>query len=192
MSAHGRACRLSLAASDGEFVRYQPAGRAATSKKVPPLERVVGDPTGSFAPYRLAVLSLGCPGGGDRFESGMDAESPKETADVVPDGLDAQMKLCCDLLGRAPLFQQAKHLDLTRSEVGWRHRCAVRARLDQPEDADNPITAHQGHGTDFHGHPCAAGRYEDGVRIRSRGSAEHLASEQLAVRDGCPPAQRRT
>ena len=56
--------------------------------------------------------------------------------------------------------------------------------LDQPEDADNPITAHQGHGTHFHGHPCAAGRYEDGVRIRSRGSAEHLASEQLACATG--------
>jgi hypothetical protein len=33
------------------------------------------------------------PGGGDRFESGVDAEGAKETADVVPDGLGAQVEL---------------------------------------------------------------------------------------------------
>jgi hypothetical protein len=44
----------------------------------------------------------------------VDAERPKKTADVVPDGLGAQVEVGGDLLGRAALLQKTKHLDLTR------------------------------------------------------------------------------
>ena len=47
----------------------------------------------------------GCgPDGGNGFESGVDAEGPKETADVVPDCLGAQLELSSDLLRRAALL----------------------------------------------------------------------------------------
>jgi hypothetical protein len=47
----------------------------------------------------------------------MDAEGAKETADVVPDRLGAHVELGGDLLRRAALLQEAKHLDLTGGEM---------------------------------------------------------------------------
>jgi hypothetical protein len=47
----------------------------------------------------------------------MDAEGSKETADVVPDRLGAQVELGGDLLRRAALLQKTKHLDLARGEM---------------------------------------------------------------------------
>jgi hypothetical protein len=43
----------------------------------------------------------------------VDAEGLKETADVVPDCLGAQVELCGDLLRRVALLEKTKHLDLT-------------------------------------------------------------------------------
>jgi hypothetical protein len=64
----------------------------------------------------------------------VDAEGPKETADVVPDCLGAQVELGGDLLRRAALRQQTKHLDPTGGEMRMR-RCGtvVRASLEQAE-----------------------------------------------------------
>jgi hypothetical protein len=43
--------------------------------------------------------------GGNRFEPGIHAESPKQVTDVVLDRLRAQVELMGDLLGRAPLLK---------------------------------------------------------------------------------------
>src|SRR5262245_31651850 len=85
-------------------------------------------------------------GGGDGFESGVDAERSKETADVVPDGLGAQVELRGDLLRRAALLQEPKHLHLTRGEIRrWLCRVVVGASLDQSEDPDHPFAAPERH-----------------------------------------------
>ena len=61
------------------------------------------------------------PYGGDCFESGVDAEGTKETSDVVPHRLGAQMELGRDLLRRAALLQETQHLDLAGGEMRrWR------------------------------------------------------------------------
>ena len=71
-----------------------------------------------------ALSSAPATGDGDGFESGVDAEGPEESADVVPDCLGTQVEFGGDLLCRAALFQKAKHLDLTRGELRvWRCVC---------------------------------------------------------------------
>src|SRR6188474_3645814 len=60
-------------------------------------------------------------GCGDRLETRVDAERLKDPADVVSDGLRAQVQLGRDLLGGAPLLQKWQHLDLAGREMrGWR------------------------------------------------------------------------
>jgi hypothetical protein len=101
-------------------------------------------------------------GGGDGFESGVDAEGPKETADVVPDCLGAQVELGGDLLRRAALLQKTKHLDLAGGEMRvWCWGTVVGAFLHQPEDAHNPFTAPERHRADLYGHSRAGGRDQD-------------------------------
>ena len=130
---------------------------------------------------RIPPPPLSGPCGGDGFQSGVDAEGPKETTDVVPDRLRAQVELGGDLLRRAALLQQTEHLDLTGREM-WVRRCGpvVGAFLEQPEDADHPFTVHERHRADVHGHPGAGARNQDAGRIGGRGGAEHLPGEQLA------------
>ena len=119
-------------------------------------------------------------GGGDGFESSVDAEGLQETADVVPDGLGAQVELGGDLLRRVALLQKTKHLDLTGGEMRvWRRGRVVGASLEQPEDADHPFTILQRHRADLHGHPRAGGRHEDAGRVCGL-RAVHLPGEQLA------------
>ena len=111
------------------------------------------------------------PGSGDGFEAGVDTERPKETADVVPDRLGTQMKLGRDLLRRVAPFQQTKHLDLTRGEMRVRRsRRVVGAILDQPEHTDHPLTVHERHRADLHGHARTGGRNQNGSRICGRRS----------------------
>jgi hypothetical protein len=52
---------------------------------------------------------------GDRdcFESPVYAEGTKHVTDVVVDRLRAEVELLSDLFGRASVFEQTKHLDLT-------------------------------------------------------------------------------
>jgi hypothetical protein len=40
---------------------------------------------------------------------------------------------------------------------GWRCGPVVGAFLDQPEDADHPLTLHERHRAELYGHPCAGG-----------------------------------
>jgi len=70
------------------------------------------------------------PGDGDGFESGVDAERPEETADVVPDRLGAQMELGGDLLRRAALLRLATASPPMASRAD---RCATWRRDDHPE-----------------------------------------------------------
>ena len=99
------------------------------------------------------------PGGGDGFEPGVDAESPEETTDVVPDCFRAQVELGSDLLCRATLLQKTKHLDLTWGEVrGWGCEAVARAFLQQPEDADHLFTVLERHRADLHRDPLPGGR----------------------------------
>jgi hypothetical protein len=103
-------------------------------------------------------MGRGGPGGGDGFESGMDAEGPEETADVVPDSLIAQVECVGDLLRRASLLEKTKHFDLAGGEVrGRRCGCFVRASFQEPKDADHAFTAHERHRADLHGDPGAGG-----------------------------------
>jgi hypothetical protein len=84
----------------------------------------------------LELRSVGqCfPGGGDGFESSVDAEGLKETAYVVPDCLGAQVELGGDLLRRVALLQQTKHLDLTGGEMRvWRCRPGVGRPSNSPK-----------------------------------------------------------
>jgi hypothetical protein len=79
---------------------------------------------------------------GDGFESGMDAEGRKDTFEVVLDRVVTHVKLCGNLLVRAPLLQQSQHLDLTGGEMRVRRcGCLLGASLEQPEDADHAFTA---------------------------------------------------
>jgi hypothetical protein len=48
----------------------------------------------------------------------VDTERPKQAANVVPDGLVAEMELGRDLLRRPALFQEAQHFDLARVRCG--------------------------------------------------------------------------
>ena len=95
----------------------------------------------------------GCgPCGGDGFESGVDTEGAKETADVVPDRLGAQMELGGDLLRRAALLEKTQHLDLTGGEMrGWLICAVVEAFFEQSEDADHPFTVLQRDGAHLYG-----------------------------------------
>src|SRR4051794_14837328 len=67
-------------------------------------------------------------------------------------------------------------------------RSVIGARVEQPEDADHALAAPERDGADLDGHAGAARRDEDTRRIRGRGGAEHLLSEQFA---GPPPVLRR-
>src|SRR6478735_3613806 len=88
-------------------------------------------------------------GGGDGFQSGVDAERLKQAADVVPDRLGAQVELAGDLPRRTALLQETKDIDLARREMRkWRH-------------------------------PRAGGRDQDAGRLRCRGGAEDLSREEL-------------
>ena len=127
--------------------------------------------------------SVGCdvPGCSDGFESGVDAESPKEAANVVPDRLGAEMELGSDLLRRAALLQQTKHLDLTRGEMRlWHDRRLGGASLDLSEDADDPFAVLERHRAELDSHPCAGGRYQEAGRLSRRRGTEHLAGERFA------------
>ena len=108
------------------------------------------------APSRLLLVRCG-PRGGDSFESGIDTEGLKETADVVPYRLWAQVELGGDLLRRATLLEQTEYLDLAGSEM-WRWGCGavVGLFLDQPEDADDPLTVHERHRAELYGNPPPA------------------------------------
>ena len=52
-------------------------------------------------------------GGGDGFEAGVHSEGSQQMADVVSDRLGAEVEFLGDLLGRASLFEKAKHLGLS-------------------------------------------------------------------------------
>src|SRR3954451_16512184 len=95
------------------------------------------------------------------------------------------MELAGDLLRRAPLLQKMKHLDLTGREV-WvrRSRRLVGTSLQEPEDTDYPLAAHQRNGADVDVEPRALGRDQDTGGVRGRGGPEHLPREQLACAAG--------
>jgi hypothetical protein len=129
----------------------------------------------------------------------VDGEGAKETADVVPDRLGAQVELVGDLLGRAALLEKTKHLDL----AGVRCGCgAVAVSSDRSSNSPNTPTTRSPFisGTELisTGTRVPAGRNQDAGRIGGRRGAEHLAGEQLAgapavlgaERDHRPAAQR--
>jgi hypothetical protein len=92
----------------------------------------------------------------DRFESAVDAEGTKHVTNVVVDRLRAEVELLSDLFGRASVFEQTKHLDLTWGEMRVR-RCGFLcgASLNEPKDADHAFTANERHSADLHGHARA-------------------------------------
>ena len=82
---------------------------------------------------------------------GVDAERPKESANVVPDCLGAQVEFGSDLLGRAALFQQTKHLVLTRGEVrGWRSWLCRGGILRSARSTGDRFTTLELHRADLH------------------------------------------
>ena len=176
--------------------RQARAGSASTRTAEVHRITAIAGPLGSErpSPCLWASRSVGCcgPGCSDGFESGMDAEGPKKTADVVPDRLGAQVELGGHLLRRAALLQKTKHLDLTGGEMrGWRCGGVVGALLEQPEDTDHPFTVHQRHRTDLHGDPRAGGRNQDGRAHRWPGRCRAPSVRTARGRAGCPRARRR-
>ena len=87
--------------------------------------------------------------GRDGFEAGVHAERAQEMPDVVLDRLGAQVELLSDLLGRASLLEQAKHLGLPGREVrGGRAGLVVGVAGQEPEDSDDAFTVRQRHRAD--------------------------------------------
>ncbi len=90
--------------------------RALEARSLDPVEPSLTAQS-AYQVRRSSSVGRSVSGGGDGFESGVDAESPEETADVVPDRFGAQVELGGDLLRRAALLEKAKHLDLAGGEM---------------------------------------------------------------------------
>ena len=120
---------------------------------------------------------------GDGFETGVHAERAQEMPDVVLDRLGTQVELLGDLLGRASLLEQAKHLGLPGCEVrGGRAGLVVCVTGQQSEDSDDAFTVFQRHRADVQHETRTVGGDQDAGRLGRRRRAEHLAREELA----CP------
>ena len=89
-------------------------------------------------------------GDGDRLEAGVDVERPEHRADVVAHGLDAEVELLGDLLGRATVFEEPQHLRLARRQVRVRGRHDLLLDVDQlSEHADDAMPLVEAHGAHF-------------------------------------------
>jgi hypothetical protein len=111
----------------------------------------------------------------------MDAEGLEEAPYMVPDRVRAEVELGRDLFRRAALLEEAEHLDLPGGEMRRRRRDgAAGPPLEQAEDSDHALAAHERYRADLDGHSRAGGGDEDAARVRRGGGAEHLPGEQLA------------
>ena len=100
---------------------------------------------------------------------------------MVLDRLGAQVQLLSDLLGRASLLEESKHLGLPGREVrGGRARLLVGGAGKEPEDSDDAFTVLQRHRADVQHETRTIGGDQDAGRLGRRGRAEHLAREELA------------
>src|SRR5262249_9477295 len=70
-------------------------------------------------------------GCGDSLESGMHAQCSHEVAHVIANRLGAQVKVLCNLPGRASLLEKTKHLGLAWGQVRVGCRCRVIERSDE-------------------------------------------------------------
>jgi hypothetical protein len=59
-------------------------------------------------------------GSGDGFETRVHSEGSQQMADMVPDGLRAQVELLRDLLGRASLLEETQHAAPATGELEGR------------------------------------------------------------------------
>ena len=122
----------------------------------------------------------------DCFEPRMHAERPQQVADVVPDGLRAQVELLRDLAGRETLLEETEDLGLARCQM--RREDLVRVLLldidHLPEHADETVPLHQGHGADLDVDTAPVRAEENDLRVRHLLAAGDLAREVLA-RSAC-------
>jgi hypothetical protein len=139
-------------------------------------ERLAGRDGGSA---RDEVLS---PPDRDRLEARMDVECFQDVADVVPHGLDAEVELLRDLIGRVTLFQQSQDLGLAwrQARMRRRRRGILFNLLDLAEDADHVAPALKRHATHLHRYALSVGRQEDGSIVRAPRRAHEVTGEDLA------------
>src|SRR5436190_12577299 len=96
----------------------------------------------------------------------MDAERPQQPADVVPDRLEAQLQLVCDLLRRATSLQETENLDLSRRQHRIRRRIVRLVDIRYlPEDPDDLVPLAQADGADVALDAPAVGPDHDHLRI---------------------------
>src|SRR4029079_9364483 len=93
---------------------------------------------------------------GHRLEPGVRPHRVEQVADVVADGLSAEVQILSDLRGRTPSLELAQDLGLAGSEaeirVGLRFLDQVRHLA---EDADHVVAPGQRHGADLDGDAAA-------------------------------------
>jgi hypothetical protein len=78
----------------------------------------------------------------NRFEACVHVECSQHGADVVADGLGAELELVRDLFGRTAVLEQAQHLALAGRQLRLRRRGFVLFYVDSlAEDADHPPAA---------------------------------------------------
>src|SRR4051794_16983128 len=111
----------------------------------------------------------------------MNAESPQKAADVVSDGLAAEVELVGHLIGGAALLEEAQDLHLTRRQRRMRWALVVFADIrDLAEDADHAVALPQRHRADVDPDPVAVGSHEYHLGVGHSFLADDLAREVLA------------
>src|SRR5947209_8811162 len=100
----------------------------------------------------------------------MHAERSEDVANVVADGLDAEVQLARDAFGRTSTLEQSEHLGLTWRQVrmGWA-RGGLLDVGDLAEHADHPVVLTQRGGADLHGDAVPVGTDHHELRIRRAG-----------------------
>src|SRR5436190_8529849 len=146
--------------------RYGPAAR----------EGAAGPPPPASACDEVAVAYER-----DRLEPGMHPEGLEDAANVVPNGLDAEMQLPRDLLRRMAPLEQMQHLDLAWRQIRRRRRRrTVFDALELPEDSDHVAAARQRHRAQLDLDALSLRRQEDATVIRALGRSLQVAREDLA------------
>jgi len=118
---------------------------------------------------------------GDGLEPRVRPDGLEQMADVVPDGLSAQVEFLRDLRRRAPALEQAKDFGLAWREVELRVRLRFLDQVgDLTEDAHDAIAAGERDGTDLDRHPLTLVADEHYRAVRRISAAKQLAREHLA------------
>jgi len=117
----------------------------------------------------------------DGLEARVHAERAQDVADVIPHGLDAEVELGRDLVRRAAVLEQPKHLGLARRQVRMsRGRALVDLDVhDLPEHRDHLLAVPQRNGADVDEDALSVGVYEDDLVVGTLDNTGDIACEDL-------------